>query len=72
MVGVRFRLTVLLDVLINLVGEFQISVHIVGVRVVARADREFLLRLPFGDPLRTRRAVVAALYLLDHRQRLVL
>ena len=46
---------VLLDVLVDFVGELQLVVDVAGVRVVGvRADWEVLLLLPLENPLAAR------------------
>jgi hypothetical protein len=64
---------VLLDVLVDFVGELQLVVDVAGVRVVGvRADWEVLLLLPLENPLAARWIITPLLDLLSQRAGLVI
>src|SRR4051812_18878395 len=61
-------LVVLLDVLVDALGEGQVAVDVAGIWIIGiRDDREVLLALPLQDALPARRVVVSAGNLTHHR-----
>src|SRR5215212_133788 len=63
-----FFFLVLLDALVQFVGELQLAVDVASIRVIwVRTDLEVLRRLPLQDPIPPGRAVAFRLDLLHHR-----